>query len=284
MSTESQNSYFSDPESGSEMARLMIQEQILTEEMGGVDVGIDDPASLRKVLDIGCGPGGWALEMAFQYPDLEVIGIDISHKMIEYAQAQAVSRELYNASFRIMNALDASKLEEGSFDLINSCLLISFMHTEDWPILLEMCWKLLRPGGQLRCTEYDCTGFTNTLTFDVWHRYLGRAMATMDHSFSRQSNYCAITPMMRKLFLQAGFENVHRLAHGVDFSAGTKAHESMYQNYMVGMKLVIPFMQKAGVGTTQELDKMYQKVMIDMMREDFCAISYYLTTIGRKPF
>ncbi len=284
MAMEPQNSYFIDPESGSEMARLMIQDQLLTEEMGGVDVGIDDPLKLTKVLDIGCGPGGWVLEMAYKYPDLTVTGVDVSHTMIEYAQAQANSRGLHNATFRVMNALAVKDMEEGSFDLINSRLLVSFMHTDDWPVLLKACWQLLRSGGQLRCTEYDCTAFSNKPALDVLHRDLGRAMAAMGHSFSVQSDYCAITPMMRKLFLEAGFTDINRLAHGVDFSTGTKAHESMYQNYMAGTKLVMPFMQKAGIATAQELDEMYQNAMVAMMSEDFCAISFYLTTMGRKPF
>lgn len=35
-------------------------------------------ANPKRILDIGTGTGIWAIEMAEQYPDAQVIGIDLS--------------------------------------------------------------------------------------------------------------------------------------------------------------------------------------------------------------
>jgi len=72
-----------------------------------------------SVLDIGCGPGRFAVEFAKTSTD--VIGLDISDKMLDYAQKNAAASNLTNASFRNLN-WDEVNLEEYGwrkrFDLV----------------------------------------------------------------------------------------------------------------------------------------------------------------------
>src|SRR4051812_46651907 len=105
MAAEQQNPYFIDTESAAEMARLLDQDRLLTQGMGGLLVERNnDFSGITRVLDVGCGPGGWVQEVAFTSPEIEVIGIDISRTMIEYAQTQAQVQHLDNAVFAIMDA------------------------------------------------------------------------------------------------------------------------------------------------------------------------------------
>ena len=54
-----------------EMERLELQDQLVTTAMGGVLPELADPTSLRSVLDVGCGTGGWLMETARTYPTIE---------------------------------------------------------------------------------------------------------------------------------------------------------------------------------------------------------------------
>ena len=64
-SRKSVNVYFNDPESGAEMARLIDQDRLITRCMGGLlPERSNDFSGIHRVLDIGCGPGGWVLELA----------------------------------------------------------------------------------------------------------------------------------------------------------------------------------------------------------------------------
>ncbi|EHQ91093.1 class I SAM-dependent methyltransferase [Desulfosporosinus youngiae] len=72
-----------------------------------------------SVLDIGCGPGGFAVE--FAKISREVTGLDISAKMLDYAQKNAAVANLPNVSFKNLN-WDEVNLEEYGwekrFDLV----------------------------------------------------------------------------------------------------------------------------------------------------------------------
>src|SRR5258708_3157755 len=53
--------YVIDAENAAEMARLLLQDQLLTRAMGGPLAEQVDMSQVHRVLDIGCGPGGWVL-------------------------------------------------------------------------------------------------------------------------------------------------------------------------------------------------------------------------------
>ena len=72
------STYVFDPESGAELARLIEQDRFSTREMGGPLVGLPDLPAEARVLDLACGPGGWVLDVAYEHPEYEVCGVDIS--------------------------------------------------------------------------------------------------------------------------------------------------------------------------------------------------------------
>ncbi len=77
-SSQYKNTYVLDAESGAEMARLNNLNLIVTKAMGELLPRQSDPQTISAIIDIASGSGGWALEVAFQYPEIEVTGIDIS--------------------------------------------------------------------------------------------------------------------------------------------------------------------------------------------------------------
>src|SRR5258708_9328015 len=145
------NYFVEDRSSNPEMIRLMIQDRTITEGMGGPLSEQADPASLHRVLDIGCGPGGWLLETAFRYPHMELTGIDISWRMIEYARAEAQARKLSDrVEFLVMDALRPLDFPDDSFDLVNMRFGSSFLLVTDWPGLLGELLRVTLPGEIVR--------------------------------------------------------------------------------------------------------------------------------------
>src|SRR3954447_12846638 len=94
MESPSSHTYVFNPESPTEMARLINQDHMLTQSMGGPFSGLPDISSLHNILDLGCGSGGWVLDAASALPDAKVKGVDISHIMVDYANAHAQTLQL----------------------------------------------------------------------------------------------------------------------------------------------------------------------------------------------
>src|SRR5260370_27946624 len=144
--------YFSDTESAAEKARLLHQDRLITKGMNGVLSGLEDISSMRDILDIACGPGGWVLDVALEYPAIEVMGIDISQQMIDYANTQAQAQGFNNASFSVMDVTRLLDFPDNSFDLVNARFL-GFLPKVAWPKLVQECLRITRPAGLIRRTR-----------------------------------------------------------------------------------------------------------------------------------
>lgn len=273
------NTYILGAESGPEMARLMNQDRLLTHGMGGLFPERNAVSTMHNILDIACGPGGWALDVAHTYQKINVVGIDISPRMVEYARTQAWTQGLENASFRVMNALGPLDFPDNSFDLVNARFLVGFMPQAGWSAFLRECRRITRPGGIVRLTEFDEPGTTNSKTFEECKALAFRAVRKAGFSSSPDGHNYGIFSLLGSFLRHNGFQNIGQKAHIIDFSAGTDAFETMFQNCSVAFQLVQPFLLKMNLVTQ---DEMYQQMLIEMMKEDFCAIWVYLTVWGQK--
>jgi len=103
-----------------ELTRLTIHDRLMTALMGGVLSEHADPTVFHRVLDVGCGPGGWVIEAAQTYPEMSLVGIDISQHMIEYARTQAQAHHVDDrVEFRVMDALLMLEFPVAYFATIN---------------------------------------------------------------------------------------------------------------------------------------------------------------------
>src|SRR6266568_1002623 len=127
---QSHEGYILDAENAAEMARLMLQDHMLTQALGGLIPEQSDLSQVRQVLDIGCGPGGWLLDLVTQYPHLQGVGIDVSQLMIDYAAHSAESQRLSNVHFLVADATKKLSFLDKSFDLVNARILTGFLSTQ----------------------------------------------------------------------------------------------------------------------------------------------------------
>lgn len=94
----------------------------------------------RRVLDLGCGYG-WHCVWAAEHGAAEVVGADISRRMLEVARAKTDSPAVrYECA-----AMEDLDYPEGAFDLALSSL--AFHYVADWPALVKKIRRWLVPGG-----------------------------------------------------------------------------------------------------------------------------------------
>jgi ubiquinone/menaquinone biosynthesis C-methylase UbiE len=102
-----------------------------------------------RVLEAGVGTGR---NLAHYPPDLDVIGIDLSARMLAKATKRA-----RHASCRVTLAQDdataLSTIEDGSMDWVVSTFMCCVMPNKLQPMAVAQFARVLKPGGRFRLLE-----------------------------------------------------------------------------------------------------------------------------------
>ena len=108
--------------------------------------------TIRRVIDLGCGPGVATARLAEEFPSATVVAVDGSAAMLARAEARA-------ARLGFASRLEARRLDldgdlqalRGAFDLAWAAMAIH--HADDEVATLRRIGKLLRPHGLLCVLE-----------------------------------------------------------------------------------------------------------------------------------
>jgi len=131
----------------------------------------------QKILDLGCGDGGYTRELARR--GATVIGLDGSERLVEVARQRAMANGL-DIRFVRANASHLEEISSGAFDLVLATM--SLMDVEDYEGAIAEAHRVLRHGGGLfmsishpcftlaRWTRNDASG----ATFFAVDRYFDR--------------------------------------------------------------------------------------------------------------
>lgn len=105
----------------------------------------------KRLLDIGCGIGGPACEMAQTF-GADVIGIDLETPLVERANRRAA--DLGIASQCGFQKVDAGPLpfDDATFDIVTSAGALT--QTEDKASILAEIQRVLKPGGYVSSYEW----------------------------------------------------------------------------------------------------------------------------------
>jgi len=129
------------------------------------------------ILDVGCGTGRWAIEMARQFPAAQVVGLDLVSQ-INHEQDLPP-----NLIFQQGNLLGGLPFTQDTFDFVHMRLLLFAIPLERWPGVIRELTRVTRPGGWLETIE---TGP---------QRYCGVAMDQIVNWITLASNKRGVDPM-----------------------------------------------------------------------------------------
>lgn len=182
-------------------------------------VRLASPSPATLTLDLACGTGEMALEVARQ--DGRVVGLDLSPEMLARARAKA-ARQGYDIPFLLGDALCLPFRSE-SFD--SAVAGFALRNVADLPRFFAEAHRVLRPGGRLLCLEIthppkSLVGLLARLYFRHLTPLVGgilsgnrQAYAYLPHSLDPFPDAAALKAMMQ----DAGFREVafRRLGFGI---------------------------------------------------------------------
>lgn len=272
--------FVADKANEDELARLQSQDRLVTESMGGVLTEQPDPSVFQRVLDVGCGTGGWLIKMARTYPHMSLlVGVDISERMINYARTQAETEQLSDrVEFRVMDALRMLEFPDDYFDLVNERLGGSYLRTWDWPKLLQEFQRVARPHGVIRCNETNIPE-SNSPALTSLLQVMQDAFYQAGHSFSATND--SGTRELVRLMQQHGIQNVQTRYLESEYRIGTLAGQLFREDMERVFRIALPFFQK-WTRVPDDYQELYQQALKEMRQPDFVARATMLTAWGNK--
>ena len=105
---------------------------------------------VRSFLSVGCGPGVFLQELAKSYPEMNVVGVDLSPSRVRHAQQRLGG--LPNARACVGDALSLP-FEANSFDFVFSRFLMEYV--PDKQAAVREMGRVCTPGGTLLLQDLD---------------------------------------------------------------------------------------------------------------------------------
>lgn len=279
---EQPSTYFvQDRQNKLELARLTVQDRMVTALMGGVLPEQTDVSRFRRVLDVGSGSGSWAIEMAQAHPEMTLIGVDISQRMVQYAREQAAFQQVEDrVEFHTMDALRKLEFPDGYFDLVNLRFGVSFMRTWDWYNLLNEMIRIARSGGVIRLTDNEIVHESNSPALTHFFEIIRHALFSAGHLFEEENT--GLTAHLADMLARHDCRQVQTQRFALEFRGGTANAEAYYEDAAHVGQTLRPFIQKWG-GLPDDYDAVYQQALADIRQSNFQNTWHFLTAWGVCP-
>jgi ubiquinone/menaquinone biosynthesis C-methylase UbiE len=227
--------------------------------------------SMWHVLNVPCCSGDWVCDMAYQNPLIELVGIDPDRRRITFAQAQAATQGITNATFLVGN-LESLAPPDQYYDLVHIRFLAGLVRQEAWEQVSAGWWKLCRPGGLIMWTEM-CIPVTNSPAFTEW-------CALLAESLEQEGVVSNITPCMPQLLTR--FQNVQQVLTTIDISSNTRLHKHVCMHIWDILNFVHCTLLFSHVASASTLHDLYEQMIQDILSDQFQGSWTFQTYLGTK--
>ena len=96
-----------------------------------------------EILEIGCGPGNITKYLLSQRPDFNILGTDLSQKMIKLAETN-----IPTAQFKVLDCREITKIKK-NFDALMCGFILPYITKEDIVAFIQDCYLKLNLNGIL---------------------------------------------------------------------------------------------------------------------------------------
>jgi len=112
----------------------------------------------QSVLDVGCGAGRWGGEMARQFPQANVVGLDLtlpSAESLAVTQAQGAAPDNY--AFIEGDITKGLPFTDNTFDFVHMRLVVLALPSNAWAPAIQEIKRVTKPGGWIELVDTSVT-------------------------------------------------------------------------------------------------------------------------------
>lgn len=226
-----------------EISRLDMQHFMFRWELG--DDMLAPLTNPGAILDVACGTGRWAREMARRFPRASVIGFDINAEQIERSLAEEVARGNplpKNCTLVAGDALQRFAFAEGTFDLVMARATSAFMPTSRYPDLIAEMARVARPGGWIELRDFGLA--------QSGSQALTEMTGVFQKLMAARGQYPGSGPYLAEPLARAGLRDIRvktvTVRSGVQPSRGGRL---MLADYLALLERLGPIMERAGLAS-----------------------------------
>lgn len=231
-------------ESDAEISRLNFQHYMFRLAFGG-DYSAPIQAPM-DVLDVACGTGRWARDMARRFPAANVLGFDINRDLLDASLAEADETIPENCRFVHGDALQPFDFSDAVFSFVMARACSAFIPAAQWPTVVGEMARVVRPGGWIEVRDFGLVRSTNAALNALTLQFANLAQARSIHpgagSFLR--SYLTTAHLrdvqVRQVHLRSGVRS------------GTRAGQLMLADYLALMERVTPLIARAGLASAEQ--------------------------------
>lgn len=278
---EHPSTYFvQDRSSLEELTRLHLQDALITISMGGVLPEQPDLRPFQRILDVGCGTGGWLIELAKTAPtSRRLVGVDVSRTFVEYARAQAEAAQVSDrVEFYAMDALRMLEFPNHFFDLVNLRFGVSWLRTWDWPKILQEMQRVCHPDGVIRLTESELGPESPSPTLTHLSGLSVDAFFRAGHLFWPQKD--GITWELASVLKRHGVEQIQTHSYALEYRANTTEWQSFCEDIRLGLQAIVPFLRK-WARLPDDYAELTRQAIREIHQANFVATVRLLTVWGK---
>ncbi|RDL41874.1 Uncharacterized protein BP5553_01853 [Venustampulla echinocandica] len=268
------------PNDEGENDRLDLQHHMYYLTLGGklFIAPIPEEQKLHRVLDLGTGTGIWAIDFADEYPESQVLGVDLSPIQPSFTPP--------NCMFEI-DDIEEPWTYRYKFDLIHMRMMVGTI--SDWDRCFKQCYDNLNPGGWLEIKdikfpiEDNDNSFPEDCSIKKWADLILEGTTKLGRPCNTAKDYKA-------QLINAGFTNVVEIVYKWPQNKWPKDRKLkelgmwMHENFSTGLSGLSMAVFTRGLGWSQEeLEAFLVGVRKDMKNTKIHGYYPIYAVYGQRP-
>ncbi len=225
--------------------RLDLQHYLYRQALGGnYRAPIRQP---RAILDVACGTGIWAREMAVEFKRAQVTGFDIDRTPMEASLARLGPSGQFPPNFHFLEA-DALKpfpFEAETFDFCHARLIGPFVPAQRWPDVVAEMVRVTRRGGYVEIVDAEPATSPSESYSALW--------GAVTRLLTARGLNAGSGPLLAGYMRQAGLQRVQqrRFILG-DGPLGNRQQRLLIADFLAALTNMQPIIVKAGMFSEAE--------------------------------
>jgi ubiquinone/menaquinone biosynthesis C-methylase UbiE len=263
------------PRDNEEINRLDFQHYLLRFAFqGNYAAPVGQPAS---ILDVGCGTGRWAREMAVNFPQARVVGVDVMPPRADEAATGGATADPRPANYAFTpgNVLEGLPIPDASFDFVHMRLLFLAIPADRWPFVVREVVRVTRPGGWVELVEAgpETQGGPAVDQLLAWGTAL-LARRGVDANYGHR---------VGELLRNAGLAQVEQRDINLPLGAyGERVGTMMAADFFSGIKGLGGLMTSMGVTTADEFERVFAQAQADVNAPGVRCLAPFYIAYGQR--